>query len=407
MSEGEKLWLCEAQAPETWVIAEKKAGKGDIDYRGLVPETFVSIDADEAELPKAQEVAMASIDEEAEADWLASARAMIERADTAPRIAAIALGDFSAETDLDIDVSEGEKLWLCQGAEAPETWVIVEKKAGKGDIDYRGLVPETYISLDAEGAVAAAIDRDASQQPAVVMADGEDAAASPGLYTSAEQALHAKTGEQAKMQADAEAAAAWAEAQAAAAKEEIEALRRAATEEALRAAEQARAAAKAEATIKLEAQRQQAQKELEAAVLAARREAAEVARSGAVNGPAGASQAPALAALAPDAAPAATTSPQAHSRAPPPMPPPSAAPPLPTSAATAGGAEQLDERARERRRRAPSARGRRRRRRGRRRARRRPARRPSSPTWRRSSASSRCCGCGSSRPRPRRSSRLR
>ena len=75
---------------------------------------------------------------------------MLEAADSAPRQAAIALGDYEGETEVDLAVSEGEKLWLCAGAAAPETWVIAEKKAGKGDIDYRGLVPETFVTLDTD-----------------------------------------------------------------------------------------------------------------------------------------------------------------------------------------------------------------------------------------------------------------
>ena len=141
VSEGEKLWLCQgAEAPETWVIAEKKAGKGDLNHRGLVPETFVQVET-EAENEEAP------LDEQAQ--WMADAKGMIEAADTAPRKAAIALGDYEGETELDLAVSEGEKLWLCE-AQAPETWVIAEKKAGKGDIDYRGLVPETFVSIDAD-----------------------------------------------------------------------------------------------------------------------------------------------------------------------------------------------------------------------------------------------------------------
>ena len=125
------------------MIAEKialgEAGKGDIGYRGLVPETFVSIDEEPEEARQLDE----------QAQWMVDAKGMIEAADTAPRKAAIALGDYEGETELDLAVSEGEKLWLCE-AQAPETWVIAEKKAGKGDIDYRGLVPETFVSIDEE-----------------------------------------------------------------------------------------------------------------------------------------------------------------------------------------------------------------------------------------------------------------
>ena len=63
-------------------------------------------------------------------DWKVLARTLIIEADSAPR-AAVALGDYEAQTDLDLGVSEGEKLWLCQGAEAPETWVIAEE-GGQG-----------------------------------------------------------------------------------------------------------------------------------------------------------------------------------------------------------------------------------------------------------------------------------
>ena len=41
--------------------------------------------------------------------------------------------------------------WLFVGAEAPETWAIVERRASGGGAGPRGLVPESYVGPDKDG----------------------------------------------------------------------------------------------------------------------------------------------------------------------------------------------------------------------------------------------------------------
>ena len=54
-------------------------------------------------------------------------------------------------------MNAGEKLWVFQGAEAPETWMIVERRDAAGETQ-RGLVPETFVGIDAAAEAAAAAD---------------------------------------------------------------------------------------------------------------------------------------------------------------------------------------------------------------------------------------------------------
>ena len=202
---GEKLWLFEgAEAPETWSIVERKAGGGDAEYRGLVPETYLGADEEDnagkqlpdkltnENDPDAQAVALLAEQQR----WVAEAKRMIVKAGERPRKAVVALADFSAETEVDLDVQLGEKLWLCDGAEAPETWVVVERKAGGGDPEYRGLVPETFIGED-----------EAVQEGVQESRGLEAAAAFAQASTSTDDAAQAALAAQAVRSARAKAAA--------------------------------------------------------------------------------------------------------------------------------------------------------------------------------------------------------
>ena len=58
---------------------------------------------------------------------------MIRSAASAKRRVAKALGRFDAHSEVELSIRKGEALLLCHGAEAPETWAIVEKVDHKGD----------------------------------------------------------------------------------------------------------------------------------------------------------------------------------------------------------------------------------------------------------------------------------
>ena len=75
--------------------------------------------------------------EEAEDPWHAAALVMLEAAAGAPRREVVALGDFAAESDVDLAVSEGEKLWLCD-CQAPEAWIIVQRMTGDENERHHG-----------------------------------------------------------------------------------------------------------------------------------------------------------------------------------------------------------------------------------------------------------------------------
>ena len=148
--EGDTLWLYDGvDAPESWRICETVNG-----MRGLVPETFVQIAPPKQQVAAAAAEVMMSGEEEEEPAallttpikktdqemWLDEAADRIEAAANMPRVPAIALATFEGETAVDLTVREGERLWLCKGADAPESWVICELTGGQ-----RGLAPETFI----------------------------------------------------------------------------------------------------------------------------------------------------------------------------------------------------------------------------------------------------------------------
>ena len=63
-------------------------------------------------------------------------------------------------------MASGEKLWLFVGAEAPETWAIVERRTSGGGAGQRGLVPESYVGPDKDGEAQERAQALAAQQMA-------------------------------------------------------------------------------------------------------------------------------------------------------------------------------------------------------------------------------------------------
>ena len=140
---------------------------------GYQPEAPLS-SADEGDDSPSPASPESSDVEQQQDEWIRDARRLISQAGSAPRKAAVALADFAAETPVDLAVEQGEKLWVCAGAEAPETWVIAERKAGAGDEAYRGLVPETFVSVVEEEAEVTAAPEATQQQQQVQQAASQD-----------------------------------------------------------------------------------------------------------------------------------------------------------------------------------------------------------------------------------------
>ena len=92
-----------------------------------------------ATLPSAP--AAAAVEDGGQDEWIEGARRMIAAATATPRIQAVALATFDGETAVDLSISEGERLWLYDTAEAPESWAIAEKL----DNSARGLAPVTFV----------------------------------------------------------------------------------------------------------------------------------------------------------------------------------------------------------------------------------------------------------------------
>ena len=85
-----------------------------------------------------------SANEVNEDDWLEYARTLIVRATGAHTAPGMALYAFDGETDVDLDIEEGESLVIFDGVEVPTGWSIVEQ-CGGGFAPRRGLVPQAYV----------------------------------------------------------------------------------------------------------------------------------------------------------------------------------------------------------------------------------------------------------------------
>ena len=97
------------------------------------------------------------------AEWDAYVTKVLASAHEQPTRPGVAVAEFAAEADCELSLAEGERVQIVDGVELAGGWAVALKAAADGAITAKGLVPATYIDLDAAAVPAEAAAADAEE----------------------------------------------------------------------------------------------------------------------------------------------------------------------------------------------------------------------------------------------------
>jgi len=120
----------------------------------------------------------------ASAEWDAYVTKVLASAHEQPTRPGVAVAEFAAEADCELSLAEGERVQIVDGVELAGGWAVALKAAADGAITAKGLVPATYIDLDAAAPPTEAAAADAEEEArwlSYVQPQLDDAAEKPTL----------------------------------------------------------------------------------------------------------------------------------------------------------------------------------------------------------------------------------